>query len=513
MAETDLQLKAIRALVHLHTAIKNRQPHQPVSPTITNSIEMLYLHLLDILRQYAPSVFAELEKDTLLHEKNLNQQEKETIHVSSLLDILFGLGVKNISFDKDMEKEELLILISLFAKKPKTLHDEGGLPKLMLESETKEPVDPVNKLYVNLKKDQESISNLDIAEDRISESIATMQAVFTRIKAMDGAIESRPSKEKRDMLRELSAKAAEWVEMETVVTPAYKMICQRLQALLHDFISYGFFAEANPIIDIFSKISTGALKKDDEMQKVSLEVLQNLTSENNINILLKELSTNEKNESIEAFQILTGFGDIIMSKLLNILRNANDSKERISIIHVIEEMKHKAIPAIIASITTIAPWYYLRNMAYILGRIGDETNTDVFRTLLLHKDKRVYKEALRSIGQIGGHKRGPLLLSVLPRAESELRVSIIEMLGKIKCAEAVPGLLEILKNKSPMAKDEQISMQEKICNALGAIGSPEAIQTLSEIAESKSILGIGSYPKEVKAAAEKALANIKRKQE
>jgi HEAT repeat protein len=201
-----------------------------------------------------------------------------------------------------------------------------------------------------------------------------------------------------------------------------------------------------------------------------------------------------------------------MNKLLNIVRNASDSKERISIIHIIEEMGDRAIPAIIASITMNAPWYYLRNMAYILGRIGNETNADILRALLMHKDKRVHKEALKSIGQIGGNKKGPLLLSFLPQAEGELRVNVIEMLGKIRCTEAVHSLLDMLKNKSLIAKDEQISLQEKICNALGIIGSSEAIKTLSEIAESKSILGIGSYPKEVKSAAERALANIKRKQ-
>ena len=512
MADTDLQLKAINALVHLHTAIKNRQLYPPVNHTITNSIEMLYLHLLDILRQDAPLVFAELEKDTLLREKLSNQQEDETIHISVLLDILLGLGIKNISFDKDLEKEELHIFINLLAKNPKTVHDEVGLPKLMMENQTAQIV-PDNKISVTLEKDHEIVSDLDIAEGQISESIAEMQTVFTGLNAMHGAIESLPSEEKRDMIKRLSVRTAEWIEMETAVTPAYKEICHRLQTLLQDFISYGFFAEANPIIDVFSKINTGALKKDDEVRGVSLEVLRNLASENNINILLKEFNTNKKNESIEAFQILTGFGDIIMNKLLNIVRNASDSKERISIIHIIEEMGHRAIPAIIASINMNAPWYYLRNMAYILGRIGNETNADILQALLLHKDKRVHKEALKSIGQTGGNKRGPLLLSFLPQAEGELRVNVIEMLGKIRCTEAVPNLLDMLKNKSLIAKDEQISLQEKICNALGTIGSPEAIKTLSEIAESKSILGIGSYPKEVKSAAIRALADIKRKQE
>jgi HEAT repeat protein len=512
MADTDLQLKSINSLVHIHTAIKNAQLHQPVNPTITNSIEMLYLHLVDILRQDAPLVFAELEKKALLREKLSNQQEDETIHISALLDILLGLGVKNISFDKDLEKEELHIFINLLAIKPKTVHDEVGLPKLMLEKETAH-IHPDDKVSVTMEKDQGIVFDLDITEGQISESIAKMQTVFTRLNAMDGAIESLPSEEKRDMIKRLSVRAAEWIEMETAVTPAYKKICHSLQILLQDFISYGFFAEANPIIDVFSKINTGVLKKDDEVRKVSLEVLRNLATENNIKILLKELNINEKNESIEAFQILTGFGDIIMNKLLNIVRDASDSKERISIIHIIEEMGHRAIPAIIASINMNAPWYYLRNMAYILGRIGNEANADILRALLLHKDKRVHKEALKSIGQTGGNKRGPLLLSFLPQAEDELRVNVIEMLGKIRYTEAVPSLLDMLKNKSLIAKDEQISLQEKICNALGTIGSSDAIKTLSEIAESKSFLGIRSYPEEVKHAAKRALADIKRKQE
>jgi HEAT repeat protein len=97
--------------------------------------------------------------------------------------------------------------------------------------------------------------------------------------------------------------------------------------------------------------------------------------------------------------------------------------------------------------------------------------------------------------------------------DQELRVDIIEALGKVKCKEAVTDLHNILKSNSTMAKNDHISVPGKICNALGAIGSPEAIKVLTTIAESKSILGIGSYSKEVKYAAERTLAYIKRKQE
>ena len=84
------------------------------------------------------------------------------------------------------------------------------------------------------------------------------------------------------------------------------------------------------------------------------------------------------------------------------------------------------------------------------------------------------------------------------------------MLGKIKYANAVSNLLDILKNKSLTAN---VSLQEKICAALDFIGSPEAIPTLSEIAESKSFLGIRwYYTVELRHAAQIALESIKRKQ-
>jgi HEAT repeat protein len=511
MANTDLQLKAIDSLVQIHASIKKAQHHQPVDSTITNSIERIYLHLAEILRQEAPLAFAQLEKKALLREKLVNQREDDTVRISDLPDILLGLGIKNISVDKDWEKEELHICINLLAKNPKTVAGEVGLPKLVLENETAQIV-PDNNVYVKMEKDQIIVSDLDIAERQISESIAEMQKVFTRMNAMDGAIESRPTEEKKDMIKILSGQVADWIEKEPAATPAYKIICHSLQTLLQGFITYRYFAEASSIINVFGKVNSGELKKDDEVRRVSLEVLRNLASENNINLLFKELNINEKNKT-EVFQILAGFGEIIMNKLLNSLRYTSDSKERISIIHIIEEAGQRAIPAIRQKIAVDAPWYFLRNMAYILGRISKETDVEILRPLLLHKDKRVCKEAFKSVEQIGGKERGPLLLSVLPQADQELRVSIIELLGKIRYAEAVTILLDMLKNKSLIAKDEQISMQEKICTALGTIGSPEAIKTLSEIAESKSFLGIRSYPEEVKHAAKLALANIKRKQE
>jgi len=676
MTDIDLRIKAIDGLVLIHRAIKNVQLYPTSDLTIINSIEGLYLHLMDIIRQDYPSVFAELEKKILLGEHELNKREENTIHVLSLLDIFRGLDIKNVSFNRNLEKEELHILIDLFAKKPASSpveelnKNEGDFSILDIVEEpvskgfvsdveakrhqgiftvldiVEEPVsesaakiedvkkgqdivsapltleepiaetvvegldvkkgqdivsapltleesiaetavegldvkkgqdivsvpltleepiaetavegldvkkgqdivsvpltleEPIAEMAVEpqevkiereyvsnpiieekpitetaatieeVKKDEEFISAPDIDEEPISESIARIEKIFIRFNALDGAVSALPSEEQMSMIRRLSVRAAEWVEQNKDFSFEYKEICHRLQKLLQDFIDIGFFAEAIPIIDVFSRINNGTLEKDNLLREVSLEVLKNLASDNNIGILIREINTNGSLKSTEARKIIAGFGDMVIKKLLNNLLNATDSKQRISVIHIIEEMGQAAIPAISSSIKVSSPWYYLRNVAYILGRIGNETSVDILQPLLLHKDKRVRKEAFKSINQTGGSKRGEIFLSALPQVDQQSRIDIIEVLGRIKCTEAVSDLQDMIKTKTSMPKDEQIVFHEKICSALGSIGSPEAIKVLSEIAESKSILGIGSYPKEVKYAAQRALASIKRR--
>ena len=90
-------------------------------------------------------------------------------------------------------------------------------------------------------------------------------------------------------------------------------------------------------------------------------------------------------------------------------------------------------------------------MAFILGHIGNETNAYMLQPLLLHENSRVRWEALKSIVQIGGKQRGPLLLSVLSKADDQFKLNIIETLGNAKCTEAVPNLLDLLKKRSLIA--------------------------------------------------------------
>ncbi|OQW99513.1 MAG: hypothetical protein BWK74_02020 [Desulfobacteraceae bacterium A6] len=330
-------------------------------------------------------------------------------------------------------------------------------------------------------------------------------------KALTDIIDSLSPERKTEMIENLSGRLIEWIKIETSVTPAYKTICNYLQNIAQNFINQLRYTETTPLLDIFNDVNSGALEKNDAIHEVSAQLIRNLATEENITLLFKEFNTNEHDKKDQAGKILSMFGDITLKRMLDTLQENVDGNERVRIMHLIIGTGQRAIPFVRERIHKDAPWYYLRNMAYILGQIGNEESAGALQPLLRHENERLRHEALKSISKTGGNRRGQLLLAALHGADEKFKLSIIEALGNAKAADSVLDLLKILITRPFVTTAARTLMEEKICVALGAIGSPEAIPDLSEISESKSFFRVSSYPKNVKTAAARALESIRKK--
>lgn len=94
-------------------------------------------------------------------------------------------------------------------------------------------------------------------------------------------------------------------------------------------------------------------------------------------------------------------------------------------------------------------WYFVRNLAYILGEIGFRGAVIGLSRVLDHADPRVRKEA-------------------------------IQALGKLKAPEAVPFLGKILVAESLFATQKEESLRLEAANALFRIGGTQAIGCLHQ---------------------------------
>jgi len=68
-------------------------------------------------------------------------------------------------------------------------------------------------------------------------------------------------------------------------------------------------------------------------------------------------------------------------------------------------------------------WYLVRNILYILGRIGKEQSLPYIQRALNHEDLRVKREAIQALGLIGGQKAIGLLVRAL--TDNDVRVRCI----------------------------------------------------------------------------------------
>lgn len=321
------------------------------------------------------------------------------------------------------------------------------------------------------------------------------------------------ARERQDKLIErLSGRLIDWIKEEPLATLAYKKICNNLKTLVQSFINEGRLTEAMPILDVFSNISTGIMEKNDKAHEICLDIIRELASEENLTVLFKSFNTNNSSKQINAGGVIVRLGDGAMNRMLDILRDKVDSDERVRIMNLFIGMGRRAIPVVRDRISKVAPWYYLRNLAYILGHIGNESSAGALQPLLLHENKRLRLEALKSIYKTGGNERAHILLSVLPQADDFFKINIIETLGNAKCVEVVPELLKMLKKRRSVAPALRADLEEKICVALGSIGSPQALPVLSKIANSLSFR-IRPYAVKIKIAAGIAVVSIRKKQE
>lgn len=322
-------------------------------------------------------------------------------------------------------------------------------------------------------------------------------------------IERLPKDQQTLLMTSLSETLVQWVRIETSATMAYKKMCNVLKDRIGECIAEKQFADGIPILDVFHLIASEILEKNDTIKAIASDVIRETASQERLEILLEAFGDSDEKTRTDAGRVLARLGNNPLNLLLDMLRDQKDSEERVRILHLLNEIGQPTIPIIRQRLNHNEPWFFLRNLVYILGRIDNQASAELLGDFLLHKHEKVREEALKSIQRVGGGRKGPILLSVLPMVDESFQKSIVEELGNLRYAGAAPVLLELLQTRPLVVTASRAELEEKMCFALGRMGSQEAAPLLAEISKSKSFFTKKSYTEKVKSAAARALFLIK----
>ena len=325
--------------------------------------------------------------------------------------------------------------------------------------------------------------------------------------ALVKVIESLPEQRQEAVVERLSTTLIRWIQLETSATEAHKKLSSRLKDHMIKLIKEKRYVECLPLLNAFHLIDYGFLEKNENIQKTAASILNALSSSYRLDLLFAAYVSSSDQEKVDIGRILSRLGNASLHRLMDLLRDQPDGDERVKILHLIREIGPAALSVIKERSLKDFPWYHHRNLAYLLRFIKNNDTVDALQTLLRHNHQKVRQEALESLYLVGENERGPMLLSLLSTVDYSFKISIIELLGKIRYKEGATALIEMLKARPFIATSARKNIEEVICTALGKIGTPEAAALLTEISNQK-FYSIGSYPERVRKAATRALMSI-----
>lgn len=414
---------------------------------------------------------------------------------------------------EEVRKEKTLSSAEMEARDRRVAHFKAGLsailhgkPEAFKDKQVMQALPgAVKKLYSKEKFGTAKQIIDRLAAALSSENPAVRAAVS---ESLSRSLETVPPELRVHTTREVLDPLVSWIKSETSDGAAYERTSGQLEKLAKMLLGQREYDECIPLLEAFALTRSGKLQTDNKQKAIADRVLTNVGTPDIIELLVKDCRASKETKSEQAARCLPLLGAAVVDRLLDALSETQDRIEQARLVEVIAEIGQSAGPALKDRIKQGGPWYFMCSLALLAGRIANEDHLGPLEQLLAHEHVRVREEALNSICHIGGERSGEILLSQLPLVDDEFKVKIVAVLGAKKYDNAVQPLLELLESRPALLSDERDELEERICIALGQIGSEEAIPALRSIVGQKKFWAVRPFHKKVQAAANKAIEEI-----
>lgn len=172
-----------------------------------------------------------------------------------------------------------------------------------------------------------------------------------------------------------------------------------------------------------------------------------------------------------------------LQPLMKVLGDLGNPKARRTVCDAVCEIGKDQIDQILPFMED-RRWYLVRNVVYILGRIGKEPAIPSVQKALGHREMRVRREAVQALGSIGGAKAFHLLIKALQDADVRIRCAAALNLGKVGRKNSLPYLLEVIQAKEFTRKEA--AEKKAFFDAIGLAGSNDPIPLLRKLLMKKA---------------------------
>ncbi|MFQ5428221.1 MAG: HEAT repeat domain-containing protein [Thermodesulfobacteriota bacterium] len=466
-------------LNELNKAVKMHNFYPSGHPHFETALGQCYLHIKRCVDERGVIKYSINHKGFQCDSKSISADSEE---IGELAKKFFLRKIKELEITTRLSSEDIKELVYVLRLEPSEISDVGGIERFFAERGVEGLL--LNEMhYEGLKKLKAEL------QQRKAEEVNTLAADSgVEEIAIDEEADGKDTSQSEDDAKARDEDLMEMIEKirEEQDLLKYNDLSVRIKERSAALIAVNSMDEVMPAIFTFFELSRpGPRERKDyiTMAETQLKSLLRLTPF--LRHLTQRAGSKEEinRETIEQCLLIASDTAIVINLLLDDAVQAPEAIVRRNIYNTLLLFGEKLIPFIEERIRS-GVWYEVRQMAALLGEIGDTSNLHLLEEIYQHDNVKIKKEALKSLARIPSVEAAAFLSKALEEEDTSLVSQAIVSLGFLRDTSALEAITAIALIWEPFAKSH--NLQKEAIKALGNIGSPDSVPALSQILMRKS---------------------------
>ncbi len=423
--------EAKELLQNIIKAKKTLRMYPENNPVYSKTLQESYLKFKNFL-DYKDAFTLRIKQNTILYETEqvYYSSEKE----DNLALFFFKDGLRELSFKKGLSLEELEEFIKIIALDFDREVVDEDIVTLLWEKDFHNIQYIVDEAFL-IDEDDEDYEA--IAEKRTKEQVTDVHDLMKAYE--DGfqeeefkgiAIVPLTDKDLQMLVKELERDSSD--KIDKLVTILFEILYQAedksdaedVFAFLRDAIQYCMrHGDITMVLDIMKRTKSFIEDPDAaENEKKYLKMLYGYIGTEEIVVLLTEYLDSGVEIEEEVFEnLIVFFEKNAIGPFVKYLGELKTIRARKSVIDALVILGRKDIQMLAKSLDD-QRWFVVRNIIYILRKIGDRRAIEYLLKTVRHGDIRVRKEVIKALGELGGREVVQTLRECLDDADVQVRL-------------------------------------------------------------------------------------------
>lgn len=449
-------IKAAKDVVHaLLKAKKTFRMYPETNPMYEKTIEDAYAKFRSFF-DYRDELKLKIKQNELFCDSEQvyhNPQKEDNIAL-----FFFKDGLREITFKKGFSHKELEEFLKILTVDYDREVVDDDVVTLLWERDFQNIRYVVDESFLAEDEDYETSAVKEV-RDKAPEADELTRAYADAFKeegVKDISIVPLTDKDLHTLVKELEKDA--YNKMDKLLIIIFEMLYQAeskgdhedvvhfLNDAVEFSIRHGDLETVIRIMEMTKEVIDGPSVPDDIKKYLSL-VFSFLGSDAEIKLLGEFLDSGVEIEGKILDEYVRFLDKNAIQPFITILGELKTIPARKNVINALISLGKKDIQSLAKGLYD-SRWYVVRNIIYILGKIGDKKAVDYLIKTVNHSDIRVRKEVIKALGELGTSGVLQTLKECLDDPEVQIRTSTARALGSIRSAAAKSIILQRMADKN-----------------------------------------------------------------